>query len=74
VCNNVTLFAITLLLSAASWQVYLGGYATELDAAHAYDRAAIAYWGQTAKTNVSHTWRRESRQLSRAYLVGGLNR
>jgi len=30
-----------------------GGYATELDAAHAYDRAAIAYWGRTAKTNVS---------------------
>jgi hypothetical protein len=34
-------------------QVYLGGYATEEDAAHAYDKAALAYWGDTATLNVS---------------------
>jgi hypothetical protein len=34
-------------------QVYLGGYATEEAAARAYDRAALAYWGEEATLNVS---------------------
>ena len=33
-------------------QVYVGGYASELEAAHAYDRAVIAYCGPDAPLNV----------------------
>eukprot|EP00198_Chlamydomonas_reinhardtii_P002640 XP_001691976.1 predicted protein [Chlamydomonas reinhardtii] len=31
--------------------VYLGGYLTELDAAEAYDMAALVYWGEAATLN-----------------------
>ena len=33
-------------------QVYLGGYANELTAAHAYDLAAIKFWSESAVLNV----------------------
>ncbi|GMH35484.1 hypothetical protein BSKO_03352 [Bryopsis sp. KO-2023] len=32
-------------------QIYLGGYETEVHAARAYDRAAIAFWGDSALLN-----------------------
>jgi hypothetical protein len=33
-------------------QTYLGGHWTEAEAAHAYDRAALVYWGENGFTNV----------------------
>lgn len=33
-------------------QIYLGGYASEEDAAKAYDMAAVVYWGEKAVLNV----------------------
>lgn len=34
-------------------QTYLGGYSCETEAARAYDRAALVYWGNKGFTNVS---------------------
>ncbi len=34
-------------------QVYLGGYQDEADAARAYDRAALTYFGRETGLNVS---------------------
>eukprot|EP00951_Prasinocladus_malaysianus_P022560 scaffold189508_cov40-Prasinocladus_malaysianus.AAC.1 len=34
-------------------QVYLGGWASEEEAARAYDRAALRFWGDSATLNVS---------------------
>lgn len=37
-------------------QVYLGGWLTEEEAAVAYDKASIVYWGRNASLNVMPTY------------------
>jgi hypothetical protein len=34
-------------------QIYLGGYVDEVEAAKAHDKAALAFWGDKTRLNVS---------------------